>query len=149
MVDVYDTHYLSGLSKEEYENVFRVEWPWAADKIKFTSPDEENIYFRESDSFLFESKQRRFIRIGYPSSLESIPYFCVILFQPSNNFEPTFQQCEIVFFEIISLIVAREPAKDKASILFVEDTQIFSNIVINSVFPVIIDKGNPFAIPFP
>ena len=55
----------------------------------------------------------------------------------------------VVFFSIISVITALDPAIDNASLLFVDETHKSSKTFINSVGPVTADNGKPFDIPLP
>ena len=51
MADIYDTEYLAGLSKKNYEEAMKVQWPWAADQIDFTRASDRNVdEFGKSDS---------------------------------------------------------------------------------------------------
>ena len=50
MADIYDTDYLAGLTKKQYENVNKVQWPWAADKKEFTQLLKQAIAFAGNDT---------------------------------------------------------------------------------------------------
>ncbi len=51
MADIYDTDYLAGLSKRNYEEAMKVSWPWAADKVDFTKAGDRNVdEFGRSDA---------------------------------------------------------------------------------------------------
>ena len=51
MADIYDTEYLAGLSKKNYEEAMKVQWPWAADQIDFTRASDRNVdEFGRSDA---------------------------------------------------------------------------------------------------
>jgi hypothetical protein len=51
MADIYDTNYLNSLSKENYEEAMKVQWPWQADKIDFTDAPDRNVdEFGRSDA---------------------------------------------------------------------------------------------------
>ena len=51
MADIYDTEYLAGLSKKNYEEAMKVQWPWAAEQIDFTRASDRNVdEFGKSDS---------------------------------------------------------------------------------------------------
>jgi len=43
MADIYDTKYLNSLSTKGYEEAWKVEWPWAADKIEFTNEKDKDL----------------------------------------------------------------------------------------------------------
>ena len=43
MADIYDTDYLASLTKKQYENVNKVQWPWAADKKEFTRAEDRDL----------------------------------------------------------------------------------------------------------
>tara|TARA_B110001450_G_scaffold143861_1_gene134599 strand:- start:133 stop:786 length:654 start_codon:yes stop_codon:yes gene_type:complete len=51
MADIYDTNYLASLSEKNYEEAMKVKWPWAADKVEFTSALDRNVdEFGRSDA---------------------------------------------------------------------------------------------------
>jgi len=51
MADIYDTDYLASLSDKNYEEVMKVQWPWAADKVDFTRAQDSNVdEFGRSDA---------------------------------------------------------------------------------------------------
>lgn len=51
MGDIYNTEYLESLSKKDYEEAMKVQWPWAAEKVDFTRASDRNVdEFGRSDS---------------------------------------------------------------------------------------------------
>ena len=51
MADIYDTDYLASLSKKQYEEAMKVQWPWAAENIDFTRAKDKNVdEFGQADS---------------------------------------------------------------------------------------------------
>ena len=51
MADIYDTDYLAGLTKKQYEEANKVQWPWAAEKVDFTRAKDRNVdEFGRADS---------------------------------------------------------------------------------------------------
>ena len=51
MADIYDTDYLASLSKKQYEEANKVQWPWAAESIDFTRAKDKNVdEFGQADS---------------------------------------------------------------------------------------------------
>jgi len=51
MADIYDTDYLAGLSKQNYEEANKVQWPWQAEQVDFTKAKDRNVdEFGRSDA---------------------------------------------------------------------------------------------------
>ena len=51
MADIYNTDYLAGLSKKDYEEVNKVTWPWQAEQVDFTRAGDKNVdEFGRSDA---------------------------------------------------------------------------------------------------
>ena len=51
MADIYDTDYLAGLSKKDYEEANKVTWPWQAEQVDFTRAQDKNVdEFGRSDA---------------------------------------------------------------------------------------------------
>ena len=51
MTDKYDTDFLASLTQKQYENVNKVQWPWAAEKVDFTRAQDKDLeQFGQSDS---------------------------------------------------------------------------------------------------
>jgi len=51
MGDIYNTEYLASLSKKNYEEAMKVQWPWAAEKVDFTRARDKNVdEFGRADS---------------------------------------------------------------------------------------------------
>ena len=51
MADKFDTNYLNSLSMKGYEDTWKVEWPWAADKVEFTEAGDKDLdQFGQSNS---------------------------------------------------------------------------------------------------